>query len=886
VEFIRLTDCRELDVSSLLGLLVDWIQSYYLLLLPPSFALLWWFNRRSLRPLSIGRRRALLIARAALVALSLLALAGPALKTATDKQAVIFVLDHSQSQAESGMKAACEYVGRLTANLPRGAQIGILSAGNSARVLRLPGDDRSRVEPDLSLQKTDGGQTDLASAVSLACALFPAGASRRIVLVGDGVQTRGDMEAAARDAAIMNVVIDAVPIAGQQRPDVRLVGVGSDKQRSHEGASIELRAEVESSLDGKGVIRLFENGVEVESRALQLSVGERRIEVFQRTPEERNLYTYRVRVEGFEGDKIIENNEAMTFVDVRGRPLLLYIEGEDNQAHYLVEAMAKEGIQLQTRPVDAFPQTLQELAGFDGIILSDVPAHRLSERTMALIRDYVEQLGGGFVMAGGKNSFGVGGYYRTPIEEILPVKMKAPDKEEQFATALMLVIDRSGSMTGQKVEICKSAAIATVDLLSPKDYVGVVAFDSQAHWVVPITRVSSKGAISSQIATINAGGGTNIYPGMTEGRQALASVRAKVKHMIVLTDGQTEGSGFQELAAQIHNEGVTISTVAVGNDAAGALLQTIAAAGGGQAYQTLDPSNIPRIFTQDTMVHMGRLIREESFAPRYIEQHLMLKGFDIEEAPMLLGYVKTSRKATAQVPLVTDLGDPLLAHWQFGLGKVTAFTSDCKSRWAALWITGWPRFGQFWAQVLRETARKPQSPYMDMRLEQHGRKTEIHVDVLEDAAHFNNEATVAADVYFMAAGSLGSAMRPVNHLELRQIGPGRYQSEFAPDEPGVYFVRSRSGAQVISAGLVHNASGEAATGRIDSNLLEKVCAITGGTLFDKAIDRLPFHASSYRQLIDITPLLLKLLLVLLLVEVAIRRWENIKGMLAIFKSDR
>jgi len=337
------------------------------------------------------------------------------------------------------------------------------------------------------------------------------------------------------------------------------------------------------------------------------------------------------------------------------------------------------------------------------------------------------------------------------------------------------------------------------------------------------------------------------------------------------------------LAAQMHNEGITISTIAVGQGADVGLLQTIAAAGAGQFYQTLDPSNIPRIFTQDTMVHMGRLIREESFTPRAVEQHMMLKGFDIGEAPALLGYVKTNRKATAQVPLVTDLGDPLLAHWQFGLGKVTAFTSDCKARWAALWITGWPRYNQFWAQLLRETARKPQSPYMDMQLEQRGRKAEIHVDVWEDAAHFNNEASVITDVYFMAAGSLGSAMQPVHHLELHQIGPGRFQGEFAPEEPGVYLARARSGAQVVSAGMVHSVSGEAATGRIDRRLLEKTCEITGGALFEKAMDRLPLRSSSYPQYVDLTPLILKILLILLLVDVAIRRWENIRSMLEIFK---
>ena len=296
--------------------------------------------------------------------------------------------------------------------------------------------------------------------------------------------------------------------------------------------------------------------------------------------------------------------------------------------------------------------------------------------------------------------------------------MKAPDKEERFATALALVLDRSGSMAGEKVEICKSASIAAVELLAAKDYVGLVAFDSLPHWVVPMTSAAAKRDIAGRIATINADGGTNIYPAMVAARDALAGVRAKVKHMLVLTDGQTEGGGYEQLAAQIHNAGITISTVAVGSDADGRLLQAVAAAGGGQFYATFNPANLPRIFTQDAMTHIGRLIREESFTPKQAERHPMLSGCPLDHVPMLLGYVKTHRKATAQVPLVTDLGDPLLAHWQFGLGKVTAFTSDAKSRWAALWIGGWPGYGQFWAQVLRETARKPQSQFMDVRLEE------------------------------------------------------------------------------------------------------------------------------------------------------------------------
>ena len=301
------------------------------------------------------------------------------------------------------------------------------------------------------------------------------------------------------------------------------------------------------------------------------------------------------------------------------------------------------------RAPGAFPRTLQELAGYDGVVVSDVPAHQFSDESMSLIRDYVEQLGGGFVMVGGQNSFGVGGYYRTPIEDVLPVRMKAPDREERYATALALVIDRSGSMGGQKIELCKSAAISTVELLAKKDYITVVSFDSSARLIVPITKASSRATITSQISALNSGGGTNIMPGMTAAQQELGKVKAKVKHMIVLTDGHSGGGGYQQLAATLRGSGVTVSTVAVGQGAAGQLLQTIAAAGGGKFYQTADPTSIPKIFTQDAMVHMGKLIREESFLPKQVERHPMLKGIAATEAPALLGYVTTNRKATAQI---------------------------------------------------------------------------------------------------------------------------------------------------------------------------------------------------------------------------------------------
>ena len=829
-----------------------------------------------------GRRRLLLMTRSLLILLGLLCLASPARLITSKRQSVVFVLDHSQSQGEQGVNAVYEAAQKLAGEFPGDTSIGYVAAGSEGTVLSYPGkpSDDLFAEPRLDLLQKKGAGTNFERAVQLARGIFPSGYSRHVVVIGDGVETQGSLENVAKEMAVSGIRIDAVGLAGNARPDVRVTRLVSSQSRLNEGASLELEATVEGSLSGPGKVRLFENGVEVDSAEVEVKAGETLTHRFKRVPERRNIYNYRVVIEGFEGrDAIPENNEALTIVDVRGKPLLLYVEGEEGESRYLVDAMGREGIRLDVRSPEGLPDTLQELAGYDGLVLSDIPAHRIGEARMTAIRDYVEKLGGGFVMIGGMNSFGVGGYYRTPIEEVLPVKLKAPDQEEFQSSALALVMDRSGSMSGQKIEICKSAAIATAELLSNKDYIGVFAFDSQVHVVVPMTKVSSTSAIANQISLLGSGGGTNIYPGMMRAREELNKVKAKIKHMIVLTDGQTSGQGYQALASQCHAEGITISTVAVGAGAQAGLLQAIAAAGGGQSYVTMDPTAITRIFTQDTMVHTGRMIREEAFEPELVEKHPMLRDWEDGVAPPLLGYVKTNRKATSQIPLVTDTGDPLLAHWRFGLGKVTAFTSDCKSRWAALWVSDWPGYSQLWSQILRETARAPQGLNMDLRLEERGENVMIAVDLAEDAGTRRNSAAVEADVYHVPSNALGSGMRAVETVALDQEGPGWYEGNFRPTDPGVYLVRARSGAQIVSAGHVHNPSGEVASGRVNEELLKKACEITGGTYLDSVDETFELTGTDVSRYVELWPYLLIAFLALFLIDLCIRRWENVLGVL-------
>jgi Ca-activated chloride channel family protein len=302
-------------------------------------------------------------------------------------------------------------------------------------------------------------------------------------------------------------------------------------------------------------------------------------------------------------------------------------------------------------------------------------------------------------------------------------------------------------------------------------------------------------------------------------------------------------------------------------------------AGGGQAYQTLDPASITRIFTQDTMIHTGRLIREEAFQPKMVERHPILKNLTTFESPPLLGYVKTNRKATAQVPLVTDIGDPLLAFWRYDLGKVTAFTSDCKSRWAAAWVAGWPGYSQLWAQLLRETARAPQGQNMDLTLRKQGEETVCEVQLLEDAGTFKNDASVEADIYFVPSNALGSTLKLLSTETLEQAGPGLYRATFRPADAGVYLVRARSGPQMVSAGDIFNPSAEAATGRTNHPLLERTARISGGTYWpspDKGV-QLSVEGSEVARYLELRPWLLGAFLVLFLADVALRRWAHIQG---------
>src|SRR5262249_30024621 len=285
-------------------------------------------------------------------------------------------------------------------------------------------------------------------------------------------------------------------------------------------------------------------------------------------------------------DTLLDNNTASGLVFTTGKPRVLLIESDPKLAKHLEDALRQEDIHVDVRPPDGIPDSLADLQNYELLMMSNVPAHKMSEQQMRIIKKYVQDLGGGFVMLGGDQSFGLGGYYKTTLEEILPVRSDFEKEKEKASLAMVLVIDKSGSMGGQKMEMTKDAAKSAVELLGPNDKVGVIAFEGETYWVNEIVPASNKAAVLEKISSIEAGGGTVMAPAMEEAYLALQNTVAKLKHVIILTDGISSPGDFEGIAANMAAARITCTTVAVGTDADQKLLAEIARIGNGRTYYT------------------------------------------------------------------------------------------------------------------------------------------------------------------------------------------------------------------------------------------------------------------------------------------------------------
>jgi Ca-activated chloride channel family protein len=833
-----------------------------------------WAALRSLADLPAGQRLLGLFFRIAIVCVFALALARLARTTETTRVCTVFLVDVSESVTDEALLEARRIV--QSAWDGRGQnQVELVTFARDARLVGLA--DGAGEIPEITRHEDEASrsETDLSAALQLAYGLYPPGYLRRAVLVTDGGETRGDLLAEAGRARDFGVKLFFHPYRTGTPAEIAVRAIDMP-ERLRVGEPFYVRARIFSSVATTARVRLYQgetlNGLD-GVRDVEIVRGDQEIQ-FQSIVRVAGPVTYRLEVEPQGPDRFAENNRFESSVVVPGRPTVLYVEGAQGRGSYLAQALTAADYEVDVRSPRAIPTNLRELERFDFFILSDVSADQVSLTQLDAIERYVRDLGGGFMMAGGENAFGLGGWQGTRMERLLPVRMDSERRRDQPSLALALVIDKSGSMNGQKIELAKEAARATAELLGPDDYIEVIGFDSAPEAVVRMQSARNRLSILRDIGRIAARGGTNIFPALDLSYQDLVVTRARIKHVILLTDGQSPETGITELAQVMRAEGITISTVGIGTDVNRVLLETIANLGGGRSYFTNDPHNIPRIFMRETTTVARSSAVEEYFQPQLVERADFLRGIDIGTAPFLHGYVATRMKPhPAQLILQSDIGEPVLARWRVGLGWSMAWTSDVKNRWAVEWLR-WAGFSPFWGQLVREHMRSRRRETLDMRADLEGDRVRVVVDAIGQDDVFMNglESTVTLD------GPMGArranADRP--SFPLRQTAPGHYEATFPLEEYGSFVLTAehkRDGQTVAEsqAQLVNPYPREYAALEPDTRLLARAAEITGGKgepsvseVFDPGDETVVYHE-------ELWPKLLFVALGLFLVDLLLRR---------------
>ncbi len=795
-------------------------------------------------------------------------LGGAGLYRTTDHLNVLFLLDTSDSVSLENKARAWQYVQDAVKAADKRDQYGVIAFGGSPALASPLGADPLPARPPLAV---DSRATDIGAAIKLALAAFPREGAKRIVLLSDGNENQGSAREAAQRARTEGADIYVVPVKNDYAGEV-LVERLVLPQEVKFGESFLVRVMAWSAKDTTGRISLYRDGEFVGAQPVKLSAG-KNVFAYQQSIGQGGFHIFQARLEAPD-DVIEENNRGVGLVAVRGRPRVLYVEKDRDQGVNLLNALRAQNLQVEMVGPEGLPATMEGLTPYDSVILSNISALRVTKPQMDLLRNYVRDQGGGLIMLGGEDSFGVGGYYHTPVEEALPVTMEARQKVEIPSLAVVLVIDRSGSMETSidsrfsKMDLAKEAAQLVVELLDERNEVGVLSFDTAFTWVVPVGPAKAKDRILKEIATIKAGGGTDLFPPLKEAYQAIFDRSALLRHVLVLSDGEVQAADFAGLVRRMQQDKITVSSVAIGKDSDVKFMTDLSRWGRGRFYYTDDIYSIPRILTLETQLASKASIVEQPFRAVLAHPgHEIAQDIHWNQAPPLGGYVSATPKPTADTILISNQRDPVLAAWRYGLGRSVAFTSDAKGKWGILWLK-WDGFGKFFGQMVRWTLRTAQRNEVITSVVQRGGSGEIQLEAVDAKGEFVNFLEANAGVVYPD--------KRQGVLPLVQVGPGRYRAAFPAADQGAYLVgvaerkdQKMVGSEVAS--LVVPYSPEHRALSVNEGLLRDLTTISGGAAPAQPAQNFTQQRKKVRVWIEAWPFFLALALLLFLPDVAIRR---------------
>ncbi len=705
-------------------------------------------------------------------------------------------------------------------------RLGIVAFGANA-VVRLPPLERaSSATPSLAPVVRDG--TDLERALRRALAELPADATGKIVLLSDGVATRGDASDAVAAAVAAEIPIDVVVLDQAPLSNVRIVKLNAPASVS-EGEIFELRLVVESPAALDLQLRQLEDGRQLRETEVSVGPGKTLLSL-RHTAQLPGLHRLEVQVATNQPalDQLAEDNRMATFVRVRGqtRALVISRTGES-----LLDSVLSAGnIDTRVSGPDEAPTTLPELSTFDLIVLEDVSAGTLPSSLPDALSTYVRAGGGGLLLMGAPNTLGPGGYARTPIEELSPVSFDLKQDRRRGQLSEVIAVDYSGSMgapagTHSKLDLANEGAVRSLALLGPGDRLGVLHVDTEPTWTLDLGPLNDKRASAERIIEVGPGGGGILLdPALTTAYAALRSETSALKHVLLFADGSDAQGSPTTLnhASAARAAGITTSVVALGQGGDLPLLEHISQQGGGRFYLLSDAARIPAVFAQETITAARAAVREEPFVATKHAGSAVVRGIDFPKSPLLGGYVVTLRKPRALVPLRAKDDDPLLATWSAGLGQCAVFTSDYGGRWGAGW-TKWASGAQLFVQLARSLARNEDDSSVRLDAAIRDGRLELSVDALSAQGSLDNLRDLAAAI----AHPNGDLQR----VALRPSGSGRYAATMPVQRPGTYLVSivdAQSDTLLATTGLEMSTGDELEPTGTDRPTLAAIAERSGG----------------------------------------------------------
>lgn len=836
-------------------------QPLWLVLLPVVFAVVIWIAKKG-QFSSPFQQKWYTGIRLVVCGVLILAMAQPNIAIQANGTTTIFAADRSASTTNTEQQIQSFLADAQKAKDKKDI-LGVLSFGRLAGVEQLPSKD-----VDVSagfVSEVDKGGTDIAAVLRLAAAVMPEKTAKRVVLLSDGNETQDDAVQQARALAAQGIVVDVMPLSAETYTEIQLTNMQLPKV-INKNTRYDIALQVDANTDTTATIRLYKGNTLIAQEEISVHKGENKV-VFSDMTDKGGGVTYRAEITA-QADTLPQNNQVYAYTYITDVPQVLVVEqGESGRAW---EDMLDTQMHIKRIPAQAAPVTIEQLSMYDGVILADVSMEQLPKGFLEALESYVRVTGGGLLVSGGENAFALGGYQNTILEDILPVNMDLKTEGQESDMSMFMVIDRSGSMEEgaygvTRLEMAKEAVIRSLDNFQKGDRVGIMTFDDTPQWVAqPQEVTANKEDLTKAAGSIQIGGGTSILPALKLAVQQMEQEQTKQRHILLLTDGQAEQTGYQAVLQHMKEQNITLSTVAVGADADTKLLERLAEVGGGRYYFTDEFTDLPEIFAKETILAGKEFLNHRTFYPKQQNASAILSGVD--SVPSLGGYVGTNAKSRADVVLVSDKDEPILATWQYGLGRSAVWTADVDGLWSKSWLAA-----DTGVSVLRNSVAWTM-------------KTQATGDMILSAEATEKQSVLHLEMPFdetveQVTAKVVNAEHQTFDVPLQMMTPQTYEGVLDTAKQGAYIanitITKKDGSQTngnTGFYIGYPKEYDMTTKQNGTQVLQQIADTTGGRILTKGADVFAQTLTGTVAKKELQHILLIVGLLLFLVDIALRRF--------------